>query len=128
MRKLLYVLFAWLVAIQCAFAAVNINTAVEAELETLPGTGPVKAKAIVDERKKNGPFKSVEDIKRVKGIGDATLEKLKSEITVGGAAAAPKADAKPAAAPTAAAKPAAAPADAKKEAAKPEAKKPEAKK
>ena len=119
MRKLLYVLFAWLVAIQCAFAAVNINTAAEAELEKLPGIGPVKAKAIVDERKKNGPFKSVEDFKRVKGIGDATLEKLKSEITVGAPAATPKADAKPAAAPAAAAKPAAAPAEAKKEAAKP---------
>ena len=92
MKKLLYVLFAWLVAIQCAFAAININTATEAELDKLPGIGPVKAKAIVEERKKNGAFKSIEDIKRVKGIGDATLGKLKSEITVSGAAAAPKAD------------------------------------
>ena len=93
MKKLLYVLFAWLVAIQCAFAAININTATEAELDKLPWIGPVKAKAIVEERKKNGAFKSIEDIKRVKGIGDATLGKLKSEITVSGAAAAaPKAD------------------------------------
>ena len=68
MKKLLYVLFAWLVAIQCAFAAININTATEAELDKLPGIGPVKAKAIVEERKKNGAFKSIEDIKRVKGI------------------------------------------------------------
>jgi len=118
MKKLLYVLFAWLVAIQCAFAAININSASEAELDKLPGIGPVKAKAIVEERKKNGPFKSVEDIKRVKGIGAATLEKLKSEITVGGPGAAAKAEAKPAAAP----------AGAKKEAAKPEAKKSDAKK
>lgn len=115
MKKLLYVLFAWLVAIQCAFAAININSASEAELDKLPGIGPVKAKAIIEERKKNGPFKSIEDIKRVKGIGDATLEKLKSEITVTGTStlrgtsAAPKADAKPAPAP----------AEAKKEAAKP---------
>lgn len=106
MKKLLYVLFAWLVAIQCAFAAININTASEAELDKLPGIGAVKAKAIVEERKKNGPFKSIEDIKRVKGIGDATLEKLKSEITVTGTSTS--------AAPKAAAKPAAAPAEAKK--------------
>ena len=95
MKKLLVVLFAWLVAIQCAFAAININTAAEAELDKLPGIGPVKAKAIVDERKKNGPFKSIEDIKRVKGIGDTTLKNLKSEITVGDAGVAAKAEAKP---------------------------------
>ena len=96
MRKLLYVLFAWLVVIQCAVAAININLASATELDKLPGIGPVKAKAIVEDRKKNGPFTSVEDLKRVKGIGDATLEKLKSEITVTGSSAAPKADAKPA--------------------------------
>ncbi|MBI3526103.1 MAG: ComEA family DNA-binding protein [Betaproteobacteria bacterium] len=93
MKKLLFVLFAWLIAIQCAFAAININSAPETDLDKLPGIGPVKAKAIVEERKKNGPFKSIEDLKRVKGIGDATLKKLKSEITVDGA---PKAEAKPA--------------------------------
>ncbi|MCX7169124.1 MAG: ComEA family DNA-binding protein [Proteobacteria bacterium] len=116
MKKLLYVLFAWLVAIQWAFAAVNINTAAEAELDKLPGVGPAKAKAIVEDRKKNGPFKTVDDLKRVKGIGDKNFEKLKSEITVDGAGAAAKAEAKPAAAP--AAKPAAAPAEAKKDAKK----------
>ncbi|MDD5175669.1 MAG: ComEA family DNA-binding protein [Sterolibacterium sp.] len=99
MKKLLYVLFAWLVAIQCVFAAININSASEAELEKLPGIGPVKAKAIVEERSKNGPFTSVEDVKRVKGIGNATLEKLKSEITVTGASASPKAGTKTAVAP-----------------------------
>ncbi len=43
-----------------AYAAVNINTATQAELETLQGIGPAKAKAIIDHRKKNGSFKSAE--------------------------------------------------------------------
>lgn len=93
MKKLLYVLFAWFVAMQCAFAAVNINTASKEELDKLPGVGPVKAQAIIDERTKNGPFKNVEDIKRVKGIGDATFDKLKGDISVSGASS-PKAEAK----------------------------------
>ncbi|MCX7175240.1 MAG: helix-hairpin-helix domain-containing protein [Proteobacteria bacterium] len=129
MKKLLFVLFAFLAAVQFAFAAVNINTATEAELDQLPGVGPAQAKAIVEDRKKNGPFKTTDDLKRVKGIGDKNFEKLKSEITVGGASAAPKADVKPAAAPAPAAKPAVAPApaakpaDAKKDEAKKDAKK-----
>lgn len=85
MKKLFYVLFAWLVAVQCAFAAVNINTATLEELEQLPGVGPAKAQAIIDDRTQNGKFKDVEDLKRVKGIGDGIFDKLKSEITVTGA-------------------------------------------
>lgn len=96
MKRILSVLFAWLAAIHLAFAAVDINTAGEAELDKLPGIGPAKAKAIVEDRAKNGPFKSVEDLKRVKGIGDKTLDDLKGQITVGGgrAAPAPKAEGK----------------------------------
>lgn len=95
MKKLLYMLIFCLSMIQCAFAVVDINTASEAELNKLPGIGPVKAKAIVDERNKSGQFKSIDDIKRVKGIGDVTFAKLKSEITVGGAtASAPSAQVK----------------------------------
>ncbi|MBV2235701.1 MAG: ComEA family DNA-binding protein [Sterolibacterium sp.] len=85
MKKLFYVLFAWLVAVQCAYAAVNINTATLEELEQLPGIGPAKAQAIIDDRTQNGKFKSAEDLKRVKGIGDSTFDKLKSEVTVTGA-------------------------------------------
>jgi len=121
MRKIVYALLAWLIAIQWAFASVNINTATEAELDKLPGVGPAKAKAIIDDRKKNGPFKTADDLKRVKGIGDKNFEKLKNEITVDGASAAPKTEAKPEAKPAATpvAKPAtAAPADAKKDAKK----------
>jgi len=61
---------------------VNINTATAEELSTLPGIGPTKAQSIIDYRTTNGPFQSIEDIKKVKGIGDATFEKLKDKITV----------------------------------------------
>lgn len=118
MRKLLFFIVAVLTAIQLAFAAVNINTATEGELDKLPGIGPTKAKAIVNDRRQNGPFKSVEDLKRVKGIGDKTFDDLKAQITAsGGGKAASRGEAKPAApvegkpAP-APAKPAAAPASA----------------
>ena len=72
-----------------ALAAVNINTATKEELDALPGIGPVKAQAIVDYRTKNGPFKSVDDVKKVKGIGDATFGKIKGDISVSGATTTP---------------------------------------
>jgi competence protein ComEA len=61
---------------------VNINTAIAVKLITLPGIGSAKAQSIIDYRTTNGPFQSIEDIKKVKGIGDATFEKLKDKITV----------------------------------------------
>lgn len=54
---------------------VDINTATEEQLKTLKGIGKTLAKRIVDDRKANGPFKSVEDLRRVRGIGKRTLEK-----------------------------------------------------
>ena len=77
-----------------AFAAVNINTASVQELEALNGVGPVKAQAIVDYRKAHGPFKSIDQIKDVKGIGDATFDKIKADIAVGGSTTMPSAAAK----------------------------------
>jgi competence protein ComEA len=62
---------------------VNLNSASAQELEALPAIGPVTAQAIVDYRTANGPFRSVEEIAKVKGIGAATLEKLKPLVTVG---------------------------------------------
>jgi len=64
-------------------AKVNINTAAADELDTLPGIGAEMARRILDYRAANGPFKSIEDIQRVTGIGDATYQKLKDRITVG---------------------------------------------
>jgi competence protein ComEA len=61
---------------------VNINTATAEELDTLPGVGPSIAQRIIDYRTTHGPFQSIEDIKKVKGIGDATFEELKDKITV----------------------------------------------
>ena len=61
---------------------ININTATLAELDTLPKIGPVTAQNIIDYRTKNGPFKKIEDLKNVSGIGDATFEALKDLITV----------------------------------------------
>jgi competence protein ComEA len=62
---------------------VNLNSASAQELEALPAIGPVTAQAIVDYRTANGPFRAIEEITQVKGIGAATLEKLKPLITVG---------------------------------------------
>jgi competence protein ComEA len=62
---------------------ININTASAEELDKLSGIGPVLAKAIIDYRTENGPFKQIEDINDVKGIGDVLFEKIKDQITVG---------------------------------------------
>ena len=77
-------LAAWLFAVWSgmALAAVNLNTATKDELIELPGIGPAKAQAIIDYRTANGPFKSVEQLKDVKGIGAKRFEKLKPELTV----------------------------------------------
>ena len=96
MKKFLFAVLVFF-SLTGALAAVNINTADVQELQTLHNIGAKKAEAIVAYRTEHGPFKSVEDIQKVKGIGKATFEKLKTEITVGGSekTAAPKA-AKPA--------------------------------
>jgi competence protein ComEA len=94
LKKLLVAVAALIASIGVAFAAVNINTASQAELEGLKGIGPSKAKAIVDYRTKSGNFKTIEDLKNVKGIGDKTFEKLKGDLTVSGATTAAAADPK----------------------------------
>jgi competence protein ComEA len=60
----------------------DLNTATAAELEALPGVGPSTAGAIVDDRTRNGPFASVDDLDRVPGIGPAKLEALRQLVTV----------------------------------------------
>ena len=61
---------------------VNINKASVAELQTLSGIGPSMAQSIIDERTKNGPFASVDDLMRVSGIGEKKLAKIKDCICV----------------------------------------------
>ena len=69
-------------------AKVNINTAGQAELESLPRIGPKVAQRIIEYRNQNGGFKKVEDIMKVKGIGEKTFDRIKDLITVGSEAAA----------------------------------------
>lgn len=61
---------------------VNLNSAQSSELQTLPGIGPAKAEAIIEYRETNGPFKKIEDLKEISGIGDKTFDKLKDQISV----------------------------------------------
>jgi len=63
---------------------IDINSASVAELTALPGIGPAKAAAIVEQRER-APFKSVSDLTKVSGIGERTLEEIRDQISVGGA-------------------------------------------
>lgn len=67
-----------------ALAAVNVNTATQQQLESLNGIGPAKAKAIIDYRTKNGPFKTVEELDNVPGIGQGILSKIRGDVTLTG--------------------------------------------
>lgn len=64
------------------FAALNINTATQSELEMVKGLGPAKAKAIITYRETNGNFKHLDELDNVKGFGKASVEKLKEELSV----------------------------------------------
>ena len=66
-----------------ATSPVNLNTATQAQLESLPGIGPSAAQRILEYRQKNGSFKKLEDLMNVKGIGEKSFLKLKPLITVG---------------------------------------------
>jgi competence protein ComEA len=68
-------------------AVVNLNAASAQQLEQLPGVGPRMAARIVEYRQKNGPFKKIEDLMNIRGIGEKNFLKLKPLITVGGAPA-----------------------------------------
>ncbi len=61
---------------------ININSADVEELTELPGIGPSYARRIVEYRKEFGPFKKIEDLLNVRGIGDRTFEKIRDRITI----------------------------------------------
>jgi competence protein ComEA len=89
-KRLGGILMSMLFAMQ-ALAAVDLNKAGQAELESVKGIGPKKAKAIIEHREKNGPFKSVDDLSKVKGFGKASVNKVRANLSV---AEAPAKDAK----------------------------------
>lgn len=93
MKRLVSLVVLCLAGIGLACAAVNINTATVEQLDAVKGIGASKAKAIVDYRNKNGPFKSVDDLKNVKGFGEKSVNKLRPELSVSGDTAAPAAPA-----------------------------------
>lgn len=73
-----------LVSVVAFAAAVNINTAdSQALAENLSGVGPKKAQAIVDYRKAHGPFKSIDDLTNVKGIGQNIIDANRTNLEVG---------------------------------------------
>jgi competence protein ComEA len=65
-----------------AAGMVNLNTATAADLEGLPGIGAKTAARIIEYRQKNGPFKKVEELMNVRGVGEKNFLKLKPQITV----------------------------------------------
>src|SRR5512141_3060751 len=91
MKKIALLFAALLAYMGLAFAAVNVNSATREQLESLNGIGPVKAQAIIDYRAKNGPFRSLEDLKKVDGIGDATFDKIRGDVSLSGTTTVPKA-------------------------------------
>src|SRR5437868_3247972 len=78
-------------ALMCSWAAwaapVDINSADAKTLESLNGIGPSKAEAIVEYRKTNGPFKNVDELSKVKGIGQKLVDKNRENLAIGKASA-----------------------------------------
>ena len=72
-----------------ATTIVNLNTASAAQLEALPGIGAKTAARIVEYRQKNGPFKKIEELMNVRGVGEKNFLKLKAQIAVAAAKADP---------------------------------------
>ena len=83
MKKFLLLLGLLLMFCGSTFA-VDLNKATQAELEALKGIGPVKAKAIIEYRNKNGSFKSADDLEKVKGVGKGIIAKIARDVTIDG--------------------------------------------
>jgi len=83
MKNILIVFVMFVMFVGQSIAAVDINSATQAELETLQGIGPAKARAIIEYREENGSFSSIEGLVAVDGIGPGTMKQLGDSITVG---------------------------------------------
>ena len=84
MKTLLLAFALWFALSGVALAVVNINTATKEELTSLKGVGDKRAQEIIDYRKKNGNFKSVDDLGKVPGIGPGLMKQIRSDVAVTG--------------------------------------------
>ena len=84
MKKLLLAFAIWFALSGVAMAVVNINTATKEELTSLKGVGDKRAQEILDYRKKNGNFKSIDELEKVPGIGPGLMKQIRSDVTVSG--------------------------------------------
>lgn len=98
-RRLLLACVACLALWSEAWAVVDINSADETLLRTVKGIGPVKARAILSYRAKNGPFRSITDLRKVKGFGAKTIARIGPAITLSGKPLASTPTAQPAVGP-----------------------------
>jgi len=76
MKKLLMIIITPFIFIGAANAVVNINTATQEELQTLPGITAARAEAIINYRSKAGAFRRVEEVKNIEGIDDNTMDMM----------------------------------------------------
>jgi competence protein ComEA len=78
LRSIVLVLFLFI----SAFAAINLNTADKAALESISGIGPAKAEAIIKYRDEHGSFKTVDELLNIKGIGPKMLDNIKEQVEI----------------------------------------------
>lgn len=83
-KRFLAFLAAGLLWAGLALAQININSASKEQLGGLKGIGPTKAQAIIDYRRQHGPFKSVDELENLPGIGPATLKEIRGDVMVNG--------------------------------------------
>jgi competence protein ComEA len=88
MKRLILILALWVACAGAALAAVNINTATKEELTSIKGVGAGRAQDIIDYRTKNGPFKSVDDLEKVPGVGPGLMKRIRSQVTTSGSSTA----------------------------------------
>jgi competence protein ComEA len=84
MKRLLLVLVMLVAFSGVAVAAVTINTATKEELTSIKGVGEKRAQEIIDYRTKNGPFKTVDDLQKVPGIGPGLMKQIRSQVSTSG--------------------------------------------